>query len=249
MQSDWDLEIRKRFAQPLAIESGEFPDVGQIEARMLPVAYEAGLINGHSGDAAQFMSLATETYIKEVIGGLFSRTRINGPGDSGSAGFGSHASWVQTHKYQRQLAREEEAALRGEVTRDKSGFLPVEAKAASERGTLGMADLRVALEMSDAGMAQFPIITKQLLYSYREGELEGWDDYSWWDGERVRTDLDELHVGDDIPPLQATEAKVNGVAPPSSDAMDIDSDMWWEGAESQDMGGLDAVLDSCLAVG
>jgi transcriptional coactivator HFI1/ADA1 len=215
---------------------------------MLPAAYEAGLVNGHSADAAQFVSLATETYIKEVLGGLFGRTRSNGPGESASAGLGSHSGWVQTHKYQRQLAREEEAALKGEITRDKSGMLPVEAKAASERGVLGMADLRIALEMSDCGMGQFPIITKQLLFSYREGELEGWDNYTWWDGEKIQTNVEELRNQGESTQTRTVEAAVNGMGPPP-DPMDLDVDMWWEGAEPQDMGALDSVLDSCLAVG
>ncbi|OAA62540.1 transcriptional co-activator [Niveomyces insectorum RCEF 264] len=181
-----DLEIRKRFAQPLAVESGEFPDTANIESRMLPFCYEAGLVGGHAPDAAQFMSIATETFIKEVLSAVFSRTRSNGPGEFGSAGFGGN-HWVQTRKYRRQLAREEELALRGELHRDKMGLLPVEAKMASERGPLGVAEFRIALEMGDCGLSQFPVVDQALLASYREGELENWDDHAWIDG-RVRGD-------------------------------------------------------------
>ncbi|KAK5987457.1 Transcriptional coactivator HFI1/ADA1-like protein [Cladobotryum mycophilum] len=241
---NFDLEIRKRFTQPLAVESGEFPDVGLITGRMLPFCYEAGLVNGNAPEAPHLMSIATETFIKEVLTQIFSRTRSNGPGDSASAGFGVGTTWIQTHKYRRQLHLEEDAAQRGEVTRDKSGLLPIESKAASERGPLGMADLRLALEMADSGMSQFPIVTAQILYGYREGELENWDDYTWINGERPVESLDEFTSvtlnGD------ASHGLTNGT---HSDAMDIDNEMWWEGADNQDMDMLDGVLDSCLAVG
>ncbi|KAJ2976666.1 hypothetical protein NUW58_g8030 [Xylaria curta] len=144
--SDLDLEIRKRFAQPLAVESGEFPDIASIESRMLPISYAAGLVGGHAPDVAQFMTVATETHIKEFLSTVFGRTRSNGPSESGSSG----AGWIRTHKYRRQLRKEEEALKRGELSRDKTGLLPIEAKAASERPPLGMADLRLALEIGTA---------------------------------------------------------------------------------------------------
>ncbi|KAK3900161.1 transcriptional coactivator HFI1/ADA1 [Staphylotrichum tortipilum] len=253
---DFDLEIRKRYAQPLAVESGEFPDVSNIEARMLPFCYEAGLASGHAPDAAQFMSIATEAFIKEVMTSMFSRTRSNPPGDAGNAGFGPGGSWIQTHRYRRQLVREEEAFQRGEVSRDKSGMLPVEARAASERGPLGIADLRLAMEMGDCGLANFPIISKSVVYSYREGELENWDDYTYVDGRERVTDADEdVEMGGvngagpvvKAPP-PAEPPLTNGVGH-GDDAMDIDNDMWWEGGETADGDFLNGVLDSCLAVG
>ncbi|RFU72920.1 transcriptional coactivator hfi1 ada1 [Trichoderma arundinaceum] len=222
---NFDLEIRKRYTQPLAVESGEFPDVGLITGRMLPFCYEAGLVNGHAPDASQLMSVATETFIKEVLTQIFSRTRSNGPGDSGSAAYGLH--------------REEDAAQRGEITRDKGGLLPIESKAASERGPLGIADVRVALEMADSGISQFPIVTAQILYGYREGELENWKDYTWANGEPPAPQVEELITNGDA-------ELANGAL---TDAMDIDNEIWWEGAENPDMDMLDNVLDSCLAVG
>ncbi|KAM0557227.1 hypothetical protein ACHAPJ_005491 [Fusarium lateritium] len=240
---DFDLEIRKRYAQPLAIESGEFPDVNVISGRMLPSCYEAGLVSGHTADAPQFMSVAVDTFIKEVLTQVFSRTRSNGPGESGSAGFGVGTTWIQTHKYKRQLEYEEEAAMRGEIARDKSGLLPIESKAASERGPLGMSDLRLSLEMADTGMAQFPVLMTQVTYGYREGELENWDDYTWVYDHAPERYAEEKH-GLDLNGGRVTELP-NG----HPDAMDIDTESWWEGAETQDSEMLDSVLDSCLAVG
>lgn len=209
---------------------------------MLPICYEVGLTNGHSSEAAQLITAATETYIKEVISSVFSKTRSNGPGDSGNAGLGVSSSWIQTHRYRRQLAAEEDSAHRGELTRDKSGLLPVEAKAAGERGPLAMSDLRLALEMAENGMANFPIITTAIAYGYRDGELENWHDYTWLPG--MEDSRGQYKAGDgdmDIRPQQ-----VNG----HPDAMDIDTEeMAWEGADGLDSGLLDGVLDSCLTVG
>lgn len=233
---DFDLEIRKRFAPPLAVESGEFPDVGMITGRMLPFCYEAGLASGHVADAPQLMSVAADTYIKEILTQIFSRTRSNGPGDSGSAGFGIGTTWIQTRKYRKQLSQEEDAALRGEITRDKGGMLPVEAKAASERGPLAMGDMRLALEMADTGMAQFPVLMTQVLYGYREGELENWTDYSWANG--------QAPVIEELPDTKENRTLPNG----HPDNMDIDNEVWWDGGDGKDVDMLDGILDSCLMV-
>ncbi|KAG8353572.1 hypothetical protein FVEN_g8457 [Fusarium venenatum] len=238
---NFDLEIRKRYAQPLAIESGEFPDINMISGRMLPSCYEAGLVNGHTTDAPQFMSVAVETFIKEVLTQVFSRTRSNGPGDTGSAGFGVGTTWIQTHKYKRQLEYEEEAAMRGEITRDKGGLLPIESRAASERGPLSMSDLRLSLEMADSGMAQFPVLMTQVVYSYREGELENWDDYTWVYGQAPQDYAHEKYG------LDVNGGRVYELQNGHPDCMDIDTETWWEGADSQDTDMLDNVLDSCLA--
>lgn len=211
---------------------------------MLPSCYEAGLVSGHTADAPQFMSLAVETFIKEILTQVLSRTRSNGPGDSGSAGFSVGTTWVQTHKYKKQLAHEEEAAMRGEVTRDKGGLLPVESKAASERGPLSMGDLRVSLEMAESGMARFPVLMTQVIYGYREGELENWSDYSWVPGYAPTGPAEQVSAplvnGD-----KNHHQQVNGYG----DAMEIDNEVWWEGAEDDDMAMLDSVLDSCLKAG
>ncbi|PNP41596.1 transcriptional coactivator HFI1/ADA1 [Trichoderma gamsii] len=236
---NFDLEIRKRYTQPLAVESGEFPDMSLIAGRMLPFCYEAGLVNGHVSEASTLMSVATETFIKEILTQIFSRTQSNGPGESGSAGYGIGTTWVQTHKYRRQLHREEDAAQRGEISRDKSGLLPIESKVASERGPLGIADMRIALEMADSGISQFPIISAQILYGYREGELENWNDYTWADGEAPAAQVEEILAN-------GNAELTNGTLP---DAMDIDNEVWWEGAEKIDMDMIDSALDSCLAVG
>ncbi|KAI0998373.1 hypothetical protein K3495_g9822 [Podosphaera aphanis] len=236
-----DYEIRKRYAQPLACESGEFPDTSSIESRMLPICFETGIVSGHASDAAQFMTVATETFIKEVLSLIFSKTRSNGPGSSGVAGTGGGAHWIQTHKYRVQLAKEEEASLRGEILRDKSGLLPIEARAAIERGPLGMADVRTALELGDCGLGQMPSVVQQIMLGYREGEVELWDDYSWPES-HVRI------VGEDAPPADM-DVEMSGMRSFSSHAYEAETENWgWEGCGPEDKAKLDNLLDSCLAI-
>ncbi|KAJ3567223.1 hypothetical protein NPX13_g6845 [Xylaria arbuscula] len=226
------------------IESGEFPDSASIELQMLPISYAAGLVGGHAPDVAQFMSVATETFIKEFLSTVFGRTRSNGPGDSGSAGFGAGAGWIQTHKYRRQLRKEEAALSRGELSRDKSGLLPIEAKAASERPPLGMADLRLALEIGDCGISSLPTVRQLVLHTYKDGELDHYDNYTYVPGhaqspiggEGVVNGVGSSHAG----------GTTNGAAP---DVMDIDEDeALWEGTSSTDMQAFDNVLDGLLAM-
>lgn len=237
-----DLEIKKRFALPLAVESGEFPDMGIIGGRMTPLCYEAGLVSGHAADAPYFLSIATETFIKEILTQVFSRTRSNGPGEGGSAGFAIGTSWVQTYRYGKQLHEEEELAQQGKLIRDKNGLLPIESKAASERGPLCMADLRLSLEIADTGTSSFPILVAGILNGYREGELESWNDYSWIHNREPNREVEEI-FSTDINGGEVFEP-VNGISEP----MDIDNESWWEGADGQDLDMLDGVLDSCLAV-
>ncbi|KAF3345227.1 Inositol monophosphatase 2 [Verticillium dahliae VDG2] len=146
-----------------------------------------------------------------------------------------------------------DAVHRGEVARDKTGMLPVESRAASERGPLGMSDVRIALEMADNGLAQFPIVTTAICYGWREGELEHWHDYTYMPDEfdavgRVMELADDGSGLDIVPLAGADFAGANGFG--DGDAMDIDEEeMLWEGGDGKDASFLDSVLDSCLAVG
>ncbi|KAG9234791.1 transcriptional regulator of RNA polII, SAGA, subunit-domain-containing protein [Amylocarpus encephaloides] len=245
-KTNWDLEIRKRYAQTLAVESGEFPDTQNIESRMLPICYEGGLTSGHVTEAAQFMSVATETFLKEVLSSIFSKTRTNGPGMAGSAGTGGGANWVQTQKYRLQLEREEEAWMRGEMQRDKGGLLPIEARAASDRAPLGMADVRTALELGDCGLGQMPVILEKIVSDYREGELEAWDDYSYPEG-FSSTAIEEIDRDVEMGGITGLNG-VNGVNGLDHN-YDAESDSGWIGGEYEDKADLDNLLDSCLAIG
>lgn len=218
---------------------------------MLPMCYENGLVSGHNSDAAQFMSVATEAFIKQFLSSVFDKTRSNGPGTGGSAGSGGGASWIMTHRYRRQLEREEEQWLRGEIQRDKSGLLPSEAKAASERGPLGIGDLRLALELGDCGIGQMPVVMESVMCGYREGELEGWDDYSFLPTiqglalETLEADEDAMMIGN-APYINCHDVKVKQYVDEELEA--IDETWGWDGAGPEDRENLNNLLDSCLAV-
>ncbi|KAJ9623963.1 hypothetical protein H2203_005410 [Taxawa tesnikishii (nom. ined.)] len=106
-KTNFDLEIRRQYAMPLAGETLEFPSRGDIQSRIEPICYRTGVNNGVAqgqlGTIAELVETAVETFIKEELGKLLASTRINGEG------------CVQTARFRRQLAREEEAAERGEV--------------------------------------------------------------------------------------------------------------------------------------
>lgn len=206
---------------------------------MRPICYETDLTLGHVQDAAQFMSVATETFIKEFLSSVFSKTRTNGPGVSGSAGTGGGALWVQTHKYKSQLEIEEEAALRNEILRDKSGLLPIEAKAASERGPLSMADVRTALEIGDCYLGQMQPIVQQVFFAYREGEVEAWEEHSYVDG-YYKPGHVEMDTDIEMGGTQHVKG-TNGV-----NGHESDEEIGWEGADAEDNWALNSLLDSCL---
>jgi len=86
---DWESEIRSRYTMTLSSESGEFPDVESIRQRMLPICYEEGVPGGCTPEAANFMNVAAETFVKEVLSTIISRVRSNGP------------NYIQTDKYRK----------------------------------------------------------------------------------------------------------------------------------------------------
>ena len=219
---DWELEIRKRYAQPLAAETGEFPDAESIHARMVPICYEESLPGGAGMPSAEFMAIATETFVKEVLSAVFSRTRSNGP--SGTI------NGMMMRKYRQQLEREELAFTRGEIAKDTAtGLLPVEAKEASVRRPLGVRDLRLTLELGPSVLGHMPLIIDQVMGGYLEDELET--------GKQNRL---ENGVS------QSFEVKI------AEDEMDVDdvddflSD--WEGGTAADREQLGSLLDECLSL-
>ena len=219
--------MRKRYSQPLASETGEFPDAVTIHGRMVPICYEESLVSGCSIPCADFMANATETFVKEVLSGIFGRTRSNVPAGSNSG--------IMTKRYKRQLEKEEEGWLRGEVSRSAgNGMLPVEMKEAIGRRPLGMSDLRLALEIGDCALGQMPLVVERVMGGYFEGELEE---------ERKRDEQLEqaLRTGTD---------GAMGVDGRNGNEPSIDESDWgWEGGGTADRERLSSLLDDCLAIG
>ncbi|KAJ5545129.1 Brefeldin A-sensitivity protein 4 [Penicillium sp. DV-2018c] len=223
-KTNWELEIRKRYAQPLAAETGEFPDAESIYARMVPICYEESLTSGAGFPCAEFMAIATETFVKEVLSAVFSRTRSNGP--SGTI------NNMMMRKYRHQLEIEELAYTRGEIVKDSAtGLLPVEAREASMRRPLGVRDLRLTLELGGGVLGHMPLIVDQIMGGYFEDELE-----------TERQDRLENGAGEPHQQVKVDE-----------DAMDLDEDedeslLDWEGGSVNDRGQLSSLLDECLSM-
>ncbi|KAJ5291158.1 Transcriptional coactivator SAGA-type complex Ada1/Tada1 [Penicillium angulare] len=222
-KTNWELEIRKRYAQPLAAETGEFPDAESIYARMVPMCYEESLPGGAGLPCAEFMAIATETFVKEVLSAVFSRTRSNGP--SGTI------NGMMMRNYRQQLEREELAFTRGEIVKETAtGLLPIEAREAAVRRPLGVRDLRLTLELRTGVLGHMPLIIDQIMGGYYEDELE-------------TEKQDRLENG----VTEAIEIKTS-----ADDEMDIDdiddtlSD--WEGGTVADRDQLGSLLDECLSM-
>ncbi|PYH90669.1 WD40 repeat-like protein [Aspergillus ellipticus CBS 707.79] len=221
-KTNWELEIRKRYAQPLASETGEFPDAESIHARMVPICYEESIVSGASLPCAEFMAIATETFVKEVLSVVFSRTRSNGP--SGTI------NGMMMRRYRQQLEREELAFTRGEIVKDSAtGLLPVEAREASTRKPLGVRDLRLSLELGGGILSHMPLLVDQIMGGYLEDELE----------------TDKQDRIDDVVEITLEDTKPNAFA----DEMEVDDrEPDWEGGTTTDREQLGALLDECLSM-
>ena len=189
---------------------------------MIPICYEESIVSGAGLPCADFMAIATETFVKEVLSVVFSRTRSNGP--SGTI------NGMMMRKYRQQLEQEELAYTRGEIVKDgASGLLPVEAKEAAVRKPLGVRDLRLALELGNGVLSHMPLIIDQVMGGYLEDELET--------EKQDRTD-------DSAPVFNDDDAKAD-----FTDEMDLDeADSGWEGAGAADQEQLGSLLDECLSM-
>lgn len=254
---DWEPEIRKRYAQPLFVESNEFPDPDSIQSRMLPICYEEGVFNGFAPGAGDFMNMATEHHLKDFFTRVFASTRANGP----------RPQWIKTGKYKRRLAREEEGFENGEIRRNVRGLLPVEMEAEQKRMPLSLIDLRLNLELGGTWLAHKPTRSMALF------ESTAIDDEA---GMRSDEDLDPLphkrSSGMLPPPLttaastgsQAALGSLTGLKPPLTNGVltngvhvngvskdvemvDVNEDHGWQGGADADRMMLDGLLDDCLA--
>ncbi|KAH8727784.1 transcriptional regulator of RNA polII, SAGA, subunit-domain-containing protein [Phaeosphaeriaceae sp. PMI808] len=153
-KTNWDLEIRKRYTTSLFAETHEFPTPTTITHRLLPTCYEFGLPQGHAPDCAEFLNIATETYIKEALMSLLGKVCTNGPG------------FVRTGAFKKRVAHEERLADRGEILRSAGhGELPIETDERRKRQLLCMQDLKLALQLGDGYLGQTPLIAGGILNS------------------------------------------------------------------------------------
>ncbi|EXJ54316.1 hypothetical protein A1O7_09654 [Cladophialophora yegresii CBS 114405] len=226
-KTNWDLEIRKRYLQPLSSETLEFPDTNSIHARMVPICYEESVAQGCSVQCAELVNVAAEAYLKGVLSEVFNRTRSNGPRYNHSAGEG-----IMTKSYKKKVAFEEAEVEAGRLQRTRDdNLLPIEAQIAYARRPMGMPELQLTAQVGPLPWNSNPLLG----FSITNASADY--DYDQWLMERG-----------------PTKGKLtNGyTAQPVDDSMDADnsSDNYgWEGVGSHDRTGLQSVLADCLAAG
>lgn len=186
---------------------------------------------------AEFMAIATETFVKDVLSAVFSRTRSNGP--SGTI------NGMMMRNYREQLEREELSFTRGEIVKDTAtGLLPVEAREASTRRALGVRDLRLTMELGAGVLGHMPLIIDQIVGGYLEDELETEKQ------DRLENGIAEGH-GQGQGPGQGP-GQEQRIKPVEDDEMDLDdlddSFSDWEGGTLADRDQLGSLLDECLSM-
>jgi transcriptional coactivator HFI1/ADA1 len=215
---------------------------------MVPICYEEGIVNGAAAGCSEFMNVAAEFYIKEVLSSLFGKVSSNG---------GSSASFIKTSAYKRQLEKEEEGWLKGEVLKNAGGMLPIEAEESAKRKALTMSDLKLAYSLGESYLGQVPLIAGQILNSRWTDEYEDREEEEPARAvEMVRTRSSGAAV--EMVRSRSSGAAVNGVNGIKAvnghingpDEMDIDEQDWgWHGTSTKDHFAVGALLDECLAIG
>ncbi|KAH7080747.1 transcriptional regulator of RNA polII, SAGA, subunit-domain-containing protein [Paraphoma chrysanthemicola] len=231
-KTNWDLEIRKRYTSSLFSETHEFPTAPSISHRLLPTCYEFGLPQGHAPDCAEYLNIATETYIKEALMSLLGKVASNGPG------------YIRTGAFKKRVAREERLVDKGELVRLGSAVeLPVEADERRKRKMLCLEDLRLALQLGDGYLGQTPLIAGGIWHA-RMLDTDGIDDLytpALPVDEKVKTNgvngAVQKHAGE----VWNVEWGGGGGGP---DAMQIDEEGW--NAGGGEAGDLDGLLDDVL---
>ena len=232
-KTNWDLEIRKRYTQPLFAESLEFPDAATIHARMVPICYEESVPAGTSIQCAELVGIAAEMHLKAMLHDVFNRVRVNGPRyDNGAAG------GAFTAKYRKQFLREEEEVKAGKLSRGRDDdLLPLEFQEVHARRPLSMADLKLANRVGPNLFNGMPLLGLQVNDS-------PFDDF--WEEHYPEAQKAPIH-----PPLQASVPIVNGTTTngvvADEDEMDLDEDDWgWEGTATGEREMLGSLLADCL---
>ncbi|KAK5115743.1 hypothetical protein LTR62_000832 [Meristemomyces frigidus] len=226
-KTNWDLEIRRRYAQPLASETLEFPTQSDIQNRIEPICAEEGLAGSTQSTVqacAELVEQAAEVFVKEMLSQLWSHVRSNAEG------------CVQTARYKRRFRKGEEEVERGVVQRNGAGKLPVEMEAQASRRPLDMDDLRVGLGVADHYLRSDRFLTEDIM-------LDRYADMNVSMGGPVTN-------GYGRPTINGKSSKIErATAPLVDDPMAIDEVSTWQGSTAANRMELLSVLDDCLAVG
>ena len=188
---------------------------------MLPICYEEGIFHGFANGTPEFMNIATEMFVKDMLTRLFTSTRSNGP------------LWIKTGAYKRRLLREEEAFERGEIRKSATGLLPIEQEQERLRPPLSLPDLRLALELGGTAWSTHAPRAMRMF------EATGmYDEVADRDGNMAPPSNKGSMLA---PPKPLTNGViVNGVHADEEDT-------GWMGGNDGDRIEMDLVLDECLA--
>lgn len=217
-KTNYDIEIRRKYAQPLAAETLEFPSLAEVSNRIEPICYEEGLVGGAQGSlqsCAELVEQAAEVWIKELLTDLCAHSRSDGEG------------CIQTAKYRRQLRREEDEAERGILQRNAAGLLPVELDLSAKQKPLNGHDLRLALQTEDRHFRQEPFLSESIMLD-------------------VYPEVGKSPPAENL--FAKAAANGTAVhADPDAMAVD-EAEWGWQGGTKTDTDMLMGVLDDCLAV-
>lgn len=245
---DWDLEIRKRYQQPLAAESGEFPDADTIQKRLVPICYEEGLSHGVAAMCAEFIASSAEQFVKELLSTMYNRSRLNIPSGSVNS--------VMTHRFRTQLQQEEDALLQGDIAKVAgTGLFPIEAKEAIARHPLAVHDLKIVIKSGDTSLGQFPNVLHRISDGYEEGEYEYMMEQARQNAEE---DEEPRHYAKALPTVSDNDGDIRmngltngviGVNGHNGHAKDDEDDWGWDGGSAAHRLKLHEALEECLSIG
>lgn len=192
-KTNWEAEIKSRYNLPLACESGEFPDLDGIKMRMLPICYEEGVVGGVGEATAQFMNVAAEVFVKEILSSVISRVRCNRTTtiktdgfkrkmemmseDHGNGGFGFGGSGLtlnlngsinkSTHPNSSPSRKKKRQKLANGRPSHRYNTNNNQHKAprelAGERKVLCMNDLRLSFTLGDGYLTQLPLSLNRIM--------------------------------------------------------------------------------------
>lgn len=186
--TSWDMETRRKYIQPLASETLEFPSLSDMQSRIEPICHDEGLVGSTQASTqacAELLEHAAEAYIKSLLGELQARTRSN------------RTDCIQTARYRSQLRQEESDLERGVLQRNAIGLLPAELDQQSRQDPLATADVQLAIEMGDPFLARDRFMAEKFLldryptYTETNSTING-------DGTKMEIDGEDELDSDDL---------------------------------------------------
>jgi len=178
-------------------------------------------VAGAAAGCADFINVAAEAYVKELMADILARVRTNG------------ANYVQTAAFRKRIRREEDGWERGELTRNAVGLLPCEVEADAKRLPLNVNDLRTAIELGNNYLNQMRLVSDRIMV----GDFMDEDEAATVE----ETDSGAVKMNGVL--------LLNGTHDEDEHMMDVDGDWTWVGGTANEREQLGSVLEDLLVVG